>query len=114
MKRYWIAAMAGLLAACGSPATEEGDWQSARQANTVEAYKEYIAAHPDGEYVKQAKRKIKTVRRAEAWARASDRGTAGAMRKFLEKYPQGPEADLARAKLAELEADRPARSQVDA
>ena len=116
MNRNWLGALAAaaLLAGCGSPSTDQADWQSARQANTVEAYKQYLEAHPDGEHVKQARTQLKEVRREEAWARASEKGTAGALRKFLEKYPEGPEADLARAKLAELEADKPARKKRDA
>jgi len=113
MTRNWLGAMAvtALLAGCGSPQTDDSDWQSARQTNTVEAYKQYLEAHPDGEYVKQARAQLKEVRREEAWARASEKGTAGALRKFLDKYPDGAEADLARARLAELDADKPARKR---
>jgi hypothetical protein len=43
--------------------------------------------------------------RATAWKTAQSDGSAAALQAFLQKYPQGPEADQARQKLTAIQSD---------
>jgi hypothetical protein len=52
--------------------------------------------------VEEAKDHIASNERSVAWTAASSMNTPEALEGFLQKYSQGPEADQARAKLAQL------------
>ena len=50
-----------ILAACVAGPQDQKAWDDARAANTVAAYRAYIAAFPDGFYVSEAIERLETV-----------------------------------------------------
>lgn len=77
-------------------------WKSAQTANTVDSYQQYLSAQASGAHVQDAHDRITGFERASAWQTAKSDGTEAALNDFLQKYPQGPEADQARAQLQQL------------
>ncbi|MGH8149021.1 MAG: SPOR domain-containing protein [Steroidobacteraceae bacterium] len=77
-------------------------WISAMNTNTETGFQQYVKAEPDGAHVAGAQNKITGFERAAAWQTASANGSADALKAFLDKYPQGPESDEARAQLQKL------------
>ena len=93
-----------MLGACAEDPQQADNkaWAEAQEIGTAEAYKGYADANPDGAHFKEARAKVKDIRRADAWKRAKKTGTAEAYERFLGKFPKGVEAELARAELEKL------------
>lgn len=75
-------------------------WVTAQTANSVASYQQYIAAEPNGADVQEAHNQIMALQR---WQEAKNAGTSTALQDFLQKYPQGSEADQARAQLQQFD-----------
>jgi hypothetical protein len=83
-----------LLSACGpSP------WERAQQANTIEAYRSFVAEHNDSEYAAAARKRIEELSWTAVMAAPTIEGYDG----FLKAYPSSPNATAARAALVALQ-----------
>ncbi len=78
-------------------------WKTAESGNTPDSYREYLRDVPNGTHAQAARDRITEMERAIAWKTAQSSATA--LEGFLQKYPQGPEADQVRQKLAALHSD---------
>lgn len=88
-----------VLVACSS---EPEDWEAAAAANTVEAYSEYLAAHPNGDHAEEAGELRDVLAETIAWDRARGTDTEEAYAEFLEVHGNGAYADEARVRKAGL------------
>jgi hypothetical protein len=69
----------------------------AQKTNTLESFQAYLQNQPKGVHLAEAHDRIAALERSAAWKVAQASATATALHDFLEKYPQGPEADQARS-----------------
>lgn len=81
---------------------DEQAWARAQQVNTIQSYQNYIQGDPAGIHVAEANDHIASSERSIAWTAASMTDTTDTLEAFLQRYPQGPEADQAKARLAQL------------
>jgi hypothetical protein len=88
-----------LLAAASGCSHEQRDWHSAQAANTIEAYEQFIDAHPKSARAADAQAQIAQLTEARDWQRASTIDTADAYRQFLAQHPQGKSAQEARIRV---------------
>jgi len=86
----------GLLAGC---ATVEERWASARAADTVAAYEEFLRQHPGGDLAEQARSRLRDLREEEAWQVALGQDTRAAYEEFLRRHGEGRHAAGARERL---------------
>ena len=70
-----------------------------------DSYQAYLQAEPNGTHAQAARDAMTGFDRANAWKTAQSDGSAAALQAFLQKYPQGAEADQARQKLAAIQSD---------
>ncbi len=82
-------------------AKDKGDWEAAKNANTILSFEKYLQDTPDGEYREDAKKTIYQKKEDAAWVLADKTGSAEAYRKFAADFPSG-----SRAKKALDEAER--------
>jgi hypothetical protein len=72
----------------------ESDWEQAKGANTIPAYKEFLSKHSEGPRADQAKAAIQ----AETdWDQANATNTIQSYKEFLSKHSQGPHTEQAKA-----------------
>jgi hypothetical protein len=81
---------------------DEQAWARAKQVNTIQSYENYIQDDASGIHVSEANDHIAASERSIAWTTASMTDATDALEAFLQKYPQGPEAAQAKARLAQL------------
>jgi hypothetical protein len=62
-------------------------------------------SQPNGVHLQEANDRITGFERADAWKTVQAGATAASLQGFLAQYPQGPEADQARAQLQKLGAE---------
>lgn len=89
-----LSAFGMALYSCGNGST----WQEAQQADTYEAYRSYITAHPEGEHVAEARKRADQ----RFWATIKSDTTAQSFQNYLDHFPKGAYRTEARAKLAEI------------
>ncbi len=85
-----------MLVACSG---ERRDWRSAEAADTVEAYDQFIARHPESERTEQARARLAQLSEEREWQRASTANTPQSYRAFLAQHPNGKWAGEARIRL---------------
>lgn len=88
-----------LLTSCGSA---ERDLKNAEQANSEEAFKEFIRKHPNSPLVAKAKTWIEN----DAYDKAKKASTAVAFRALLKRFPNADMSEKARNDLAKIEFGR--------
>lgn len=88
----------GVAVAAGCSRRQQ-EWETARRADTVEAYEQFLRSFPDGEFTSQAQARARELQEAGDWEKALRADTAEAYREFLERHPQGPLADEARIRM---------------
>lgn len=88
-----------LLATASGCSHEQRDWHSAQAANTIEAYEEFISAHPKSGRAADAQAQVAQLTEERDWQRASTTDTADAYRQFLVQHPQGKSAPEARIRI---------------
>jgi hypothetical protein len=82
---------------------DDNGWVEAKFTGTVAAYRKYLEQYPHGTHSGEARDTVISIDRAAAWKTAQgEGGTAPSVQAFLQKYPTGPEADQAKAKLKDL------------
>jgi cell division septation protein DedD len=73
-----------LLVACSR---ERQDWQSAQMADTVEAYDDFVAKHPDSASATQARERLQQLAEERDWQLAATTDTLAAYQMFATQYP---------------------------
>jgi outer membrane protein assembly factor BamD (BamD/ComL family) len=91
----WLILIPILSFSCSA---ERGDWKKAKSQHSIEAYKEYLAKHPEGKHAVEAKEKITEL----YYEQAVSAHTIEAYQDFLAKYPEGLYAGRAKVKISEL------------
>jgi hypothetical protein len=69
----------------------ESDWEQAKGANTIPAYKEFLSKHSEVPRGDQAKAAIQT---ETDWDQAKATNTIQSYKEFLSKHSEGPHADV--------------------
>jgi len=82
--------------------TETTAWNSARDADTIPAYEEYLSANPDREHAANAREQIAKLREEENWRIATNENSIVAMHSFLQDYPSSLNAGEARLRMFNL------------
>lgn len=82
------------LTGCNAGAT----WDEAEQADTYEAYQNYIEDNPGGEYVEEAQVRADSL----YWESVADDTTIAAFETYLEKFPEGRFQSEATAKIDQI------------
>lgn len=83
-------------------------WVKALETDTVEGYRAYISAFPNGRHVEDAQRLINEFD-DEAWALAEERDTIAGYEDYLASWPDGLHATEARDRIAKIKAEEEAR-----
>lgn len=91
---------AGLIAGCSSA---QSDWAKAENDNTVLAYQNFLAAHPNDQHANEAQAMILKLQDGNAWAETKHSGTAAAYQSYLQQSPQGAHAAEARDEMTALD-----------
>jgi hypothetical protein len=84
--------------AVGCVDEDKQDWKKADTANTVEAFEDYLLAHPDGKYAVQAGERIDDL----DWQEAQAADKVGALEGYLQGHSDGRHAVQARERIEEL------------
>ena len=93
------------------PAPKSADdlaWVQALETDTVEGYRAYLEAFPNGRHVEDAQRLLNEFDE-EAWALAEERDTVQGYEDYLESWPEGLHATEARDRIARMKAAEEAR-----
>lgn len=90
--------MVALVLASGCSRRQQ-EWETARRADTVEAYQQFLRTFPDGEFTSQAQARVRELQEADDWQNAMRADTAEAYQAFLNRHPQGRMADEARIRI---------------
>jgi outer membrane protein assembly factor BamD (BamD/ComL family) len=98
-----IIAMSAVLTACNNP---ESDFKKAEQANTEQAYDDFIKKHPDSSLIAQAKAHMEQ----NAYGDAQKNPTVAAYETFLQRFPSGELAQKAKSELEALEFDQASKT----
>lgn len=100
----WLAAPALCLALLVAGCSHVGsDWKAAQQADTTEAYQEFLRLHPDTEFTAKAQERLKDLAEQKDWELAVNGGTADAYQQFLVAHADGKNAAEARTRMEELQ-----------
>ena len=81
--RFIVIFVSLMLTACASP---EKDWNLATRDDSQNAYLEFMAKHPNSEFVAQARIRIDELKVIRAWERAEFKKTLTAYQAFNDKY----------------------------
>jgi len=79
--------------------TERADWNAADKLQSVNAVRNFIDAHPDGVYRKQADRKLDSL----SYVMACQADTRDAFEHYIDQFPNGIYANEARKQITELD-----------
>lgn len=88
--------------------TDDEAWVRALEKDTLEGYREYLAAFPEGRHKDDAQARIDSYDNAE-WATAEQRDTIAGYEDYLESWPEGLHAGKARERIAQIKAAEEAR-----
>lgn len=88
--------LALLLAACAGDA---GDWKSAQQADTQEAYDAFLAKHADSKFAPQARERAAQLVEQRDWATATQADTPEAYQAFIAQHADGKWTQEARIRV---------------
>ena len=83
-------------------------WVKALETDTVEGYRAYLAAFPNGRHKEDAQRLINEFDE-EAWKLADERNTIAGYEDYLESWPEGLHVTEARERIARIKAEEEAR-----
>ena len=97
--------LGGTFALLERAGADRAAFQSALRADTVEAYRRYLAANPRGLFAEEAGRRRDAGLDRAAFARAAKAGTARAYRAYLARHPEGRHRADAEARAAALETE---------
>lgn len=75
------------------------DWKAAQQADTSEAYQEFLHQHPDSEFTGQAQARVKQLAEDHDWQQAAQADTLDAYQQFLAQHADSKWAQEARVRI---------------
>ena len=84
--------------------SEEEAYAAALQRDTIEGYREFLAAYPDSAQIDRVRAILAVRREASFWRRTVTKDTPGAYWTYLQVYPRGPHVPDARRRLFFLSA----------
>lgn len=87
-----------LIAGCG---TTERDWKQAKEANTASGYAEFLAKHPQGAHVDEARAAIDEI----DWNLAKGKNTSADYQNYLAVHTAGRHVVQAKAAIEAIEED---------
>jgi len=82
------------MSACNS---QKSDWLSAKESDTIGAYREFIIKHPNSSHSEDAAHAIDVLNEADAWKYAHNVDSKDAYLRFISTYPNGKHANEAEA-----------------
>jgi cell division protein FtsN len=88
-----------LLAAASGCSHEQRDWHAAQAADTIEAYDQFVKAHPASALSTSARTRIVQLTEDRDWQRASTTDTADAYRQFVAEHAQSKYSQEARIRI---------------
>ena len=98
-KKFVLACVAAVLIGLAGCSRQQSDWQKTREANSVEAYEQFLKKYPSGEFTAQAQARLKELDEERDWQKARDADTLDAYQAFLKQYPDGKDAEEARIRV---------------
>ena len=78
---------------------QQSDWQKARDANSADAYEQFLKKYPSGEFTAQAQARVRELNEERDWQKARDADTAEAYQAFVKQYPEGKWTEEARIRV---------------
>jgi hypothetical protein len=88
--------------AASDPGAEDQAWTNATNVGTIESFKQYLEAFPNGSRVAEAQQKIRAID-DKAWADAFAAGTIVALNRYKAQFPEGAHIAQALRSIAGLE-----------
>jgi hypothetical protein len=98
-KQFVLACCITLAMGLSGCSRQQSDWQKTREANTPEAYEQFVKKYPSGEFTSQAQARLKELYDDRDWQKARDADTPEAYQAYLNQYPDGQSATEARNRL---------------
>jgi cell division protein FtsN len=98
-KKFVLACVAAVVIGLAGCSRQQSDWQKTREANSVEAYEQFLKKYPSGEFTAQAQARLKELDEERDWQKARDADTLEAYQGFLKQYPDGKDAEEARIRV---------------
>ena len=105
--RIVFACGCALLIALAACSRQQSDWQKTREANTPEAFEQFLKKYPSGEFTAQAQSQLKQLDDQRDWQKARDADTPEAYQAYLSQYPEGQSAAEARTRLENFSMAQP-------
>jgi cell division protein FtsN len=97
-RNIWVLCCAAMLLLSGC-SRQQSDWQKTREANTADAYEQFLKKYPSGEFTAQAQARVKELYEERDWQKARDADTPEAYQAFLKQYPEGKWTEEARIRV---------------
>jgi cell division protein FtsN len=88
-----------MILAVSGCSRQQSDWQKTREANTTDAYEQFLKKYPSGEFSGQAQARVKELYEERDWQKARDADTPEAYQAFLKQYPEGKWTEEARIRV---------------
>ena len=98
-KQIVLACLCALSIALAGCSRQQSDWQKTREANSAEAYEQFLKKYPTGEFTAQAQSRLKELSDVRDWQKARDADTPEAYQAYLNEYPDGQSAAEARNRI---------------
>lgn len=93
----------------------EASWKQLDVANaTPEALEEYARKYPQSAHATEATERVVATRRTAAWEKARSDNSLESLQAFVQQYPEGIEADQARAQIDQINAAKMVSSKPSA
>lgn len=99
LNKTLLAVSCALLIAVGGCSRQQSDWEKTREANTADAYQQFLKKYPSGEFTAQAESRLKELSEEGDWQKARDADTPEAYQAFLKQYPDGKWSEEARIRI---------------
>jgi cell division protein FtsN len=94
-----LAICCAVLIGIGGCSRQQSDWQKTREANSTDAYEQFLKKYPSGEFTAQAQARLKEMSEQRDWEKARDADTPEAYQAFLKQYPEGKWTEEARIRV---------------
>jgi hypothetical protein len=98
-KKTVLAICCAVLIGIGGCSRQQSDWQKTREANSTDAYEQFLKKYPNGEFTAQAQGRLKEMYEERDWQKARDADTPDAYQAFLKQYPEGKWTEEARIRV---------------
>jgi cell division protein FtsN len=98
-KRNVLSVCCAVVLVLSGCSRQQSDWQKTREANTADAYEQFLKKYPTGEFTAQAQARVKELYEERDWQKARDADTPEAYQAFLKQYPEGKWTEEARIRV---------------